>query len=117
MRYAARELPDALQPPGLMELLQQGSLSLAVGPLGNVANRRRGEQALRGLDARDADLGRKLASVLAHGGEHQGGARWPRARLGEVGGSIHRMRVATATRNEDIDLLAEQLAARISEKR
>ncbi len=135
MRDAAGELSHALQPAQLVELrlerapavlllgaagllelgVQPLALPLGVDALGHVAHGGHDEQALLGLDAREADLRRKLGTALAAAVELEPLAHRPRARLREVALHVSAVRRTEAFGYQQLEPAAEQLLAPVAE--
>ena len=123
---AARELPQALQALGLVQLvLQSLPFRLRLQPLAlagrhhalaHVANCGDRQRAVIGLDARQADLGRELAAVPAAGEQLQPSAHRPRARIGEVARPMGAVRVVEALRHQHLHRLPQQVLACVSEQ-
>ncbi len=105
----AGELPKALQAMGLLHLVLHLAHArrrpagaqrswVAGNALADFADRGDREQAVFGLDARQADLGRKLAAVTATTEQPQPGAHRPRARILEVARPVPSVRCAQRAR-------------------
>ena len=93
------------------------ALLLGLLALGDVPDRGDGEDAVRGLERREADLGGELGPVLPEPEQLEA----PRAhgagvRLAEVGAAVGGVRGAEPLRDEGLDALPEQLLAGVAEE-
>src|SRR5947199_595 len=93
-----------------------GEVALGVLAVGDVADRSGGEQAVLGLDARQADLGGELAAVAAQPVEVKACAHRARARIVEVAAAMAGVGGVVALGDELLDALADELVAGVAEE-
>ena len=97
-----------------------GQMPVQIGrrqPLADVADECGHVAAVLGLERRERDLDRKLRAVLPAPAQLQVAAHRPRLRIGDVTVAVLDMALADALREQQLDLLAEQLAAVVLEER
>lgn len=111
------QLPDALEPPRLVELLLQRAFPLALRAFADVADGRDSDDPAVGLEAREADLGGKLAAVLAAARELAAGPHRARLRVAEVRAAMRRVPADEPLRHELFHLRADELVAVVAEQR
>src|SRR5439155_214032 len=83
--------------------------------LGRVADRGGDQHSLFGLQRAETDLDRELAAVLPEAVKSEALSHGPQAGLGEEAGAMAGVLPAEAGGNEDLDRLADDLVAAISE--
>jgi hypothetical protein len=88
---------------------------LQVDPLGDVGHERQREHPLRRLHVAEADLDRKLGAVPAASGQDKVPAHPAHPRLGEVRPAMPGVGGLRARREQQLQRLADQLAARVTE--
>jgi len=130
---AARELPHALEPLGLVELglevgprlfdlgvaqpgLERGLVGLGALAVRDVADRGGDQRALVRLDRRERDVDRELGAVAAACGELQARAHRTRDRVSHVAGPVRRVGPPVALGDQQLDRLTEELLARVVEQ-
>jgi hypothetical protein len=91
-------------------------LAFEADTLGDVADRRRHEVALLGLDRRQRDFRGKLRTVAAQRRQLDAGAHGPGLGVVEVTAAVLRVDLPCLLRHEDLDQLAEQLVALVAEQ-
>ncbi len=126
MRDPARELAEALQALGLVQLALQAvpfglglepfPLGLQFQPLPDVADRGHDEDALAGVDGGQRDLGRERAAITAAAGQVGPVADLPGPRVGHVPGPVRRVPGPERVRDQDLHQLAGQLLPPVPEK-
>ena len=116
MGDARRHRPERGQLLVLVEHLALAlQLRLDALALGDVGDERDGHAAVGRRHVAEADLDRELGAILAPACEIQADSHRADARLGEVPRSMCDMTAPDPFRQEDLERLAEQRAARVAE--